>query len=688
VAISVGARIQELRRERGWSAQRLVDEIASSGSGSLTRGTIAKIESGVRKAVTAEELVELARAFAVSVDDLVGAPAQPSVASRSSVRPTVQNRQTVRDLTDIIRTLNRAALDRPIVDTIGSDDGLRAPTLAQGYVLPRFKVSRVAASTSNSISDETWWATLPSRDDLDLFLAEFLTSRQATSEPLLIVGNPGSGKSLMLRVLAARLPHDEYLPIIVRLREVDATSPILRQIEAAIERMTAEVVNWGTLARGIGNQMPIIMLDGLDEISRATGLGLSDYFEQVAEFQRRETELGRPVALMVTSRTVAMARTRILRGVTAIYLDDFDESRAEEWLANWNSVNAEYFASHGLRPLSARVALEHRDFSAQPLLLLLLALFDAQGNELQHRRAEFASNAVYGDLLASFIRREIDKGEQIMSVDESDQLVRRELDYLAVAAIGMFNRGTLRISEDDLAGDLELLVGEDRASAPDSFVRRASNLIDSFFVLHSAAPRPDRGSIARSYEFMHFNFGEYLVAGYIADIMQEMASMGTEVSRRMRSYRLDDDLLRAILSYRPLSSRVSILTFLEGFVSDIDRDARQRILAALTRAFSQADQPRTGGLFDGYQPQRPSVVRRYAVYTANLVILMSTLSDEIRASDLFDIDPTDGWHRQKLLWRSQLTHDDWDHFTRAIEAQSSSDGDDVVLSLNSARPAG
>ncbi|MBM2623089.1 helix-turn-helix transcriptional regulator [Actinoplanes sp. LDG1-06] len=71
VTQGVAERIKQMRAARGWSAQNLADECAQLGVPSLTRGTIAKIESGVRKSVTAEELDILARALRTGTDELL-----------------------------------------------------------------------------------------------------------------------------------------------------------------------------------------------------------------------------------------------------------------------------------------------------------------------------------------------------------------------------------------------------------------------------------------------------------------------------------------------------------------------------------------------------------------------------------------------------------------------------------------
>ncbi|WP_419198086.1 tetratricopeptide repeat protein [Nocardia vinacea] len=59
-----------MRTQHGWTAQQLADRCGDV----LTRSTIAKIESGVRQAVTVEQLAVLARAFAVQEAELLTPP--------------------------------------------------------------------------------------------------------------------------------------------------------------------------------------------------------------------------------------------------------------------------------------------------------------------------------------------------------------------------------------------------------------------------------------------------------------------------------------------------------------------------------------------------------------------------------------------------------------------------------------
>ena len=76
--------VRSLRAERGWSARQLAEECDRAGGTSLTRGTIAKIESGGRKHVTAEELAVLAQVLQVSPTDLL-TPRASSLSGPSSL---------------------------------------------------------------------------------------------------------------------------------------------------------------------------------------------------------------------------------------------------------------------------------------------------------------------------------------------------------------------------------------------------------------------------------------------------------------------------------------------------------------------------------------------------------------------------------------------------------------------------
>ena len=66
------------------------------------------------------------------------------------------------------------------------------------------RVVQVAQDTR--VSEDGWWQKAAEvREDLDAFLAGYLTNPASTERPLLVLGLPGAGKSVFTRVLAAQL---------------------------------------------------------------------------------------------------------------------------------------------------------------------------------------------------------------------------------------------------------------------------------------------------------------------------------------------------------------------------------------------------------------------------------------------------------------------------------------------------
>jgi hypothetical protein len=269
--------------------------------------------------------------------------------------------------------------------------------------------ARKRSSSGETQAPSRHWEQVAVREDLEEFLTGFLTSPHATRSPLLVLGQPGSSKSVLTRVLAARLPAPDFLPVRVVLREVPAQADLQDQLEHAIRSATGERMDWPALARSSGDALPVILLDGFDELLQATGVSQSDYLAKLAAFQRREADQDRPAAVIVTSRTSVADRARIPEESVALRLEPFDPARVTAWLEIWNTVNAVQFAAKGLLPLTPEAVLAHGELAGEPLLLLMLALYDADGNALQHISADIRQGELYERLLRRFASREIMK---------------------------------------------------------------------------------------------------------------------------------------------------------------------------------------------------------------------------------------------------------------------------------------
>ncbi|MFF5291351.1 FxSxx-COOH system tetratricopeptide repeat protein [Paractinoplanes globisporus] len=77
-AAVLAANIRKHRQQRGWSARYVAERCVAAGMASLTRSTLAKIESGVRDFVTVDEAAALANVFGMTPGELLGEHPQDS----------------------------------------------------------------------------------------------------------------------------------------------------------------------------------------------------------------------------------------------------------------------------------------------------------------------------------------------------------------------------------------------------------------------------------------------------------------------------------------------------------------------------------------------------------------------------------------------------------------------------------
>jgi hypothetical protein len=556
----------------------------------------------------------------------------------------------------------RAALQRPILSTGDGPEGLRLPLLGDAYVNPDYRAA--AVRQADRFAEESWWYEQPVRDDLEGFLAGYLTAPQAAQAPLLLLGQPGSGKSVLTQMLAARLPASEFLVVRVVLREVAAEADLQTQIEHAVRSATGESLAWPDLARSAGDALPVILLDGFDELLQATGVSQTDYLVKVAGFQAREADQGRPVAVLVTSRTAVADRARTVDGMVVARLEPFREAQVSLWLDAWNNANVAGLAARGLHPLTARVALEHPELATQPLLLLMLALYDADGNPLQQANAALGQAELYERLLTSFASREVRKSGADLVGSQFEDAVEQELLRLSVAAFAMFSRSRQWASDAELDADLSALLGQSTNESSQGGLRvplsAAQIVAGRFFFIHEAKATRDDTQL-RTYEFLHATFGEYLIARLVTTELSDLTDAAQLAAGRTRPATVDDAFLHAILSFMPLTMRSTITSFLNERLGALPEPRLRKLHILLLGLFRESLGTRHDTRYGDYMPLPLTVPARYAAYSANLALLAVLAAGEITASSLFPAahDPVDDWRKLALLWRSQLPPEAW-----------------------------
>ncbi|MFI5914092.1 NACHT domain-containing protein [Dactylosporangium sp. NPDC051541] len=562
----------------------------------------------------------------------------------------------------------RAALDRPIVESGEVTTGMSVPTLEQAYLTPRFRVSN--ADPDVPPNSERWWSKQPVHHNLDEFLAGYLTSVRAVQAPILVLGQPGAGKSVFTRILAARLPAD-FLPVRVVLRDVPADADVQDQLEHALRAATGEQLSWPALVRAADGALPVVLLDGFDELIQATGVRYVDYLTRVAAFQQREADQGRPVAVLVTTRTSVADRSRAPADTLLLRIEPFDNHQIHIWLQIWNRANRAHFLAAGVAPLSTQTVLAYPELAAQPLLLLMLCLYDADANALQRNVARLSRHHLYERLLHSFALREVAKHRPHLDAQSTAREVEEQLRRLALVAFAMFNRGAQWIGQHELERDLTSIFGEHRQVEPDLRSRAGSAelVLGRFFFIHRAQASRDDTQIS-TYEFLHATFGEYLVARLTVQALLETATR--DASSTLPSAAIDDDLLHALLSFAALAGRSPIVEFLTAGLSDLPEHQSDQLNELLVRLHAAAGHPRARHGFSAYQPTTATVSARHAAYSANLVLLATIVAGSLNVQRFLAIDGddhVDHWHNLTLFWHSQLNHAEYTSiiYTYALE---------------------
>lgn len=447
---------------------------------------------------------------------------------------------------------------------VGTSDDADFPAKKEIFIPQSFKALQYKKNLL--LESEKTWVDLPEMDNIGKFVADSLRHSVEGNLPLLILGVPGAGKTLLCHMLAAQILLHEYHVIIIRLRDTVADDTIAQQINEQIERDFANRCTWEDIIDHAVSKPILLIFDGYDELLQASGRTYADYVNKIAEFQRQQRMTsGIQIKCILTSRTTLIDKASIPRNTTVIKLSDFNESRIDKWVEIWNNTNRSYFENHNLESFSVDPSSKVYELAKQPLLLLLLALYDTNENALK-RHAELTGAQLYDRLIKEFIAREQRKDTTFLSYSDEDQhsIIDKEMLKVSIAALGMYNRKALYIRSEDLEKDLNYLFHDEEDDAGKVQVgrlKKSEKLLGSFFFIHRS---DSRDSIQQSdaknaaYEFLHNTFGEFLTANYIVTELYDKLFYAKMLlqSGRMRNWALDP--IRnwfSGLSYAPLSSR-------------------------------------------------------------------------------------------------------------------------------------
>jgi hypothetical protein len=117
-------------------------------------------------------------------------------------------------------------------------------------------------------------------------------------------------------------------------------------------------------------------------------------------------------------------------------------------------------------------------------------------------------------------------------------------------------------------------------------------------------------------------------------------------------------------------------------LAKLDPDVRSRCRELAVELLQDAGYPHPGWSLAAYEPRRMPVAARHASYAANLLCFVVLLSAEpVNVAELVPEPFVINWHRQAMLWLSQLHSGDRGGLWRAFRVAWRVEGDTTVLRI-------
>ncbi len=374
---------------------------------------------------------------------------------------------------------------------------------------------------------------------------------------LVVLGEPGSGKSLLLQVLAlAWAEHAEpkegngALPLLIELRDY-ARLRHEQAVEGFLDYLhKAQSLPWhfpsAALEHWLGHNPSRVMFDGLDEVfDPALRREVTTAIDRFAEtFPKAQ--------ILVTSRVIGFQHQSWRDGDFRLFmLQELDPQQREEFLSRWHLAAYDDAARGESKCALLAEAISHspaiQQLSGNPLLLTMMAILN-RTQELPRDRAE-----LYNQCARLLLHQW--KTEDAFATDPV--LKKASLDYKDKRGLLMEVAWRLQASPKGLAGnlieenDLESTLAEGLRDFPEVRAERAARaLIEQLrgrnFMLCAVG--------SGNYAFVHRTFLEYFCAEAIVDRFQRKQTLSLE------------QLKSEIFAHWPEDTWHEVLTLVAGLI--------------------------------------------------------------------------------------------------------------------------
>lgn len=437
--------------------------------------------------------------------------------------PEIYKEERIKEIVNGLIDTYKSGIEKPVIQ---DDDELQYPSIEEAFIPQSYKV--LVYSGNEELGKRKTWADRVEHKDMAKLWGGYFMSPESTDNLLLILGEPGGGKSLLTRILCARMIDKNHVFVRIPLRDVDVDKGIETIVCEQIKKdgdASESIPSFKWFAESFQHNPITIVFDGYDEVLQATGGIYRNLLNKIQDFQDDCALHHRPIRIVITSRETLIDRAEIPKNTMVVNLCEFDEGQVQEWMLLWNQKNSKVFQDYNISEFSLPPSNRSIDeLSRQPLLLLMLAIYDANLEEKKNslsRGAVLNRTKLYNELLQRFIKRELKKGAKGKEVffnelDTNEQIkeIESQMEKLGVAALGMFNRGKLSLKKGELDNDLNYLqIKMPEYNEGGKKLTNAEILFGSFFFIHDSQSSGEvEDEKEEAFEFLHKTFYEFLLA--------------------------------------------------------------------------------------------------------------------------------------------------------------------------------
>jgi HEAT repeat protein len=347
---------------------------------------------------------------------------------------------------------------------------------------------------------------------------------QTTSRKVVLLGEPGSGKTTLMSYFAVTLAHNkpqdlglaadtELLPILIRIRDLERNTniSILEYLQQfACTNLSVKTLPTGFFEYWLEDGRALILLDGLDEVA--------DSAKRYKVVERIQLFLGQysQNRAIITSRPAGYRPDFFRTEEFPHYnLQLFDEPKIELFIKNWYASRCKDPEEAQRRGKNLKKAIAEQDriklLARNPLLLTIISLIHRYEAHLPRQRHKLYDKAVK-TLLTNWDKgKDIDDGWPLEYLKRDD--IERLMQQLAywIHAQGSSNNnegGTLIDSEELIAQLSEYIAAKkkriERYQAKEEAKRFLKHIRERAGLLN------EQGQDC--YAFVHKTFQEYLAA--------------------------------------------------------------------------------------------------------------------------------------------------------------------------------